>query len=75
MNGMEMMVASLLRAAGLDPVKIQVQVLEHADKFQKSLELLNAQLALISARLEAIERCIDRDAAGEKKHSENKAMN
>ncbi len=55
MSGMEMMLNSLLKAAGFDPTELRNGVEEFATGLQATMQNANKRLSIIDARLERIE--------------------
>ena len=58
-SGMEMMLNSLLKAAGFDPKLIVQNVENFAQQFQGALAQLQARLDMIDARLERLEIALE----------------
>jgi hypothetical protein len=55
LSGMELMASNLLRALGLDPVKLTAEFNTRIEQFEAGIKALNAALAAINVRLDTIE--------------------
>lgn len=65
MNGMEMMVSSLLKAAGFNPEEIKASIINTMARFETMANDLQNSINQINARLERIEKRLDIAAESE----------
>lgn len=59
LSGMEMMMNSLLRAAGFDPTELRENITQGITGFQTAIKALQSRLDQIDARLERIENHLE----------------